>query len=328
VATGPAANPTVAATKTYGVFANTPAILYVNDDQNGASQALFESAIGNAGHFSFTHDVDTQGEPSASLLAGFDAVVWNTGQFQNNTISTTTQTALVSYLNSGGKLFLTSHGLLNNHGTGTNFILNYLRVAGFQQDEQALTCAGVPGDPIGDGLAFSLSGPFPDFADVITPNTGGVVWLTGHAGNVAVHYDSGTFQTVFMTPALELAPVADRELIMERVLTWFFGTATGVEPSLGAGSGGLRLAQNAPNPFTGTTSIGFALPSKGRVSLEIFDVSGRRVVQLVDRVLPGGSHTIAWDGRDAAGARVASGVYLCRLKAGGESVSKEMVLRK
>jgi hypothetical protein len=329
VDTAPAGNEATGQTESYGVFANTPAILYVNDDQGGASQGLFESAITSAGHFSLTHDVDTQGEPSATLISGFDAVVWNTGQQQSNTISTTAQAALVSYLNSGGNLFVTSHGLLNNYGTAPTFIKDYLRVLSYQQDEQALTCTGVAGDPIGDGLSFSVTGgAFPDFADVITPNTGGVVWLLGQFGNVAVHYDSGTFKTVFMTPALELAPGASRDLIVDRVLEWFFGTPTGVTLETGAEPARLSLAQNAPNPFGGATSVRFAVPSEGPVKLEVFDVSGRRVTHLVDRVLQAGAHTVTWDGRDAAGLRVASGVYLYRLTAGGESAAKEMVLRK
>jgi hypothetical protein len=328
VDTGPATNMAAAKTETYRVFANTAAILYVNDDNNGSSQAMFESAITNAGHFYLTHDVDTQGEPSAELVAGFDAVVWNTGQSQANTISTTAQAALVSYLNGGGNVFVTSHGLLNQFGSSPTFIRNYLRVLSYQQDWQALSCTGVAGDPIGDGLSFSLSGPFPDFADLITPNTGGVIWLVGQFGDVAVHYDSGTFKTVFMTPALELAPSADRDLVVDRVLEWFFGTPTGVTLEPGAVPGVLSLAQNSPNPFAGATTLRFAVPAEGAVRLEVFDVAGRRVARLVDAVLPAGGHAVTWDGRDAAGSRVASGVYLYRLHAGGQSTSREMVLRK
>ena len=324
----PAANPTLINAQSYSLFANTPAILYVNDDNGGASQAQFEDAITNAGHFFFTHDVDTQGDPTLAFMSGFDAVVWNTGQLQAATIGLPMQADLVSYLDGGGNLFLTSHGLLNNFGTGPTFIRDYLRVLSFSQDQQALVCTGVPADPIGDGLSFTLGGPFPDFADVITPNTGGVVWLVGHAGDVALHYDAGTFKTVFMTPALELVPDGDQDLVMARVLTWFFPNATDVTTGPAAEPIRLALRQNAPNPFTGETSVRFAVPELGPVSLEIFDVAGRRVARLVDRTLPAGSHTVTWDGRDAGGARVASGVYLYRLTAAGESLSKEMVLRK
>jgi len=332
VETVPVTNPSNGVTESYSVFANTPAILYVNDDQGGASQPLYESAIADAGHFSFTHDVDTEGEPSQALLMGFDAVIWNTGQSQNNTISIEAMNALVAYLDAGGKMFLTSHGILNNYGTAPAFISNYLRVSAYQQDEQALNCTGVASDPIGDGLSFSVTGgPFPDFADNITANTGGVIWLLGQFGDVAVHYESppgpSQFQTVFMTPALELAPQASRDLIVARVLDWFFPISTDADAVV-AEAGRLALQQNAPNPFGATTSVRFAIPSEGPVSLDVYDIGGRRVVRLVDRVLPAGSHSVTWDGRDTGGARVASGVYLYRVTAGGQSVAKEMVLRK
>jgi hypothetical protein len=327
VETAPASNLALAKTETYRVFANTEAILYVNDDKGGASQPQFEDAIANAGHFFITHDVDTEGTPDVGYMAGFDAILWNTGQLQYDTIELDEQDDLVTYLDGGGKLFVSSHGLLNANGTFPTFIRNYLRVLTMSQDWQALNCTGVADDPIGDGLSFSLSGPFLDFADVITPNTGGVIWLVGHAGDVAVHYDSGTFQTVFMTPAMELVPDGTQDVIIDRVLEWFFPGTTGVTPGAGAEPLRLALLQNAPNPFTGATSLRFAVPRDGRASLEVFNVAGRRVAQLLDRDLPAGHHTATWDGRDASGRRVASGVYLYRLTTGGESLTKEMVLR-
>ena len=325
---GPATNLSVAKVTSYRVFANTPAILYVNDDNGGASQPAYEAAIADAGHFFVTHDVDAEGDPTLGLMAGFDAVIWNTGQLQYNTIALATQANLVSYLDGGGKLFLSSQGILNSFGTAPNFIRNYLRVLTMLQDRQALACTGTPGDPIGDGLAFTTSGPFLDFADVLTPNTGGVVWLTGHLGDVALHYDSGTFQTVFMTPAFELVPAAEQETIMSRVLGWFFPSTTDVKPAAGAEPIQLALGQNAPNPFNGETSLHFAIPVSGPVSLEVFNVAGRRVAQLVNRTLPAGVHTVTWNGRDTKGSRVASGVYLYRLTAGGKSLTKDMVLMK
>jgi len=70
-----------------------------------------------------------------------------------------------------------------------------------------------------------------------------------------------------------------------------------------------RLLGNAPNPFNPQTEIRFSLPSTSRVSLELFDVRGRRVRRLLDATLPGGVHPVTWDGRDGRGASVASGVY-------------------
>jgi hypothetical protein len=88
----------------------------------------------------------------------------------------------------------------------------------------------------------------------------------------------------------------------------------------------LRLEQNRPNPFNPETSIHFNLPREARVVLDIFDVQGRRVVRLLDRVFPAGSWDASWDGRDASGREVPSGVYLDRMQAAGVSVSRRMVV--
>ncbi|MCU0606783.1 MAG: T9SS type A sorting domain-containing protein [Candidatus Edwardsbacteria bacterium] len=69
-----------------------------------------------------------------------------------------------------------------------------------------------------------------------------------------------------------------------------------------------------PNPAHGQASIGYQLPLPGRVSLGVYDVMGRRVMILYDGDRPSGRFTANWDGRDADGRRVASGVYLYRVE--------------
>ncbi|MCU0638775.1 MAG: Ig-like domain-containing protein [Candidatus Krumholzibacteria bacterium] len=90
----------------------------------------------------------------------------------------------------------------------------------------------------------------------------------------------------------------------------------------------LSLAQNRPNPFNPSTEISFSLPRGGHAAVEIFDVNGRRVAVLCDRVFGQGSHTVVWDGRGADGAAMSSGVYFYRLTAGRERISRKMVLLK
>jgi parallel beta-helix repeat protein len=100
-------------------------------------------------------------------------------------------------------------------------------------------------------------------------------------------------------------------------------TATDVEKTQPAAN---RLHQSYPNPFNPTTKIAFDLKTAGPVSLKVFDVSGRLVRVLVDRNLTSGRHEIIWDGKDEAGAKVASGAYFCRMSAGSFTESKKLVL--
>jgi hypothetical protein len=88
----------------------------------------------------------------------------------------------------------------------------------------------------------------------------------------------------------------------------------------------LALHQNHPNPFNPVTTIGYSLPSASHVTLEIYDVSGRRIARLVNETQKGGAHTIEWGGLDEQGNPACSGIYIYRLKAGKEVISHKMVL--
>jgi hypothetical protein len=80
-----------------------------------------------------------------------------------------------------------------------------------------------------------------------------------------------------------------------------------------------------PNPFARATRIGFALPREQEVSLEIFDVAGRRVRTLASGLLAEGTHTFAWDGRDERGRPLPAGSYFCRLRVGDRVESARIV---
>jgi len=62
------------------------------------------------------------------------------------------------------------------------------------------------------------------------------------------------------------------------------------------------------------------------MTLKIYDVAGRLVKTLIDGVEQPGRRLIEWNGRDAAGSRVASGVYFCRMTAPGYTRTQKMVL--
>jgi hypothetical protein len=86
------------------------------------------------------------------------------------------------------------------------------------------------------------------------------------------------------------------------------------------------LLQNYPNPFNASTEICYQLPVNDHVSLKIFNTLGQEVRTLVDANQSAGGYGASWDGRDAGGKDVASGLYFCRLKAGDRSKTIKMVL--
>lgn len=104
--------------------------------------------------------------------------------------------------------------------------------------------------------------------------------------------------------------------------TWF-GPAQ--LPALTAGSPALRLGQNRPNPFRAETRIAFSTPEETRVRLRVFDLEGREVATLLDRVLSAGDHEATWDGRDAQGRSAPPGIYFYRLENGTETLNRRLL---
>lgn len=81
-----------------------------------------------------------------------------------------------------------------------------------------------------------------------------------------------------------------------------------------------------PNPFARETTLGFTLPERARVLIEVFDPLGRRVRRLVNEEFGGGRHAIAWNGADADGRALAPGSYIARMTAGGTVFTRRLVL--
>ena len=90
--------------------------------------------------------------------------------------------------------------------------------------------------------------------------------------------------------------------------------------------------QNYPNPFNESTNMRFELPERSRVTLTIYDVSGREVANLVDREIEAGYHMESWTGRNQNGQPLSAGVYFVRMSArsvtgtGGLRADRRVVL--
>ena len=81
------------------------------------------------------------------------------------------------------------------------------------------------------------------------------------------------------------------------------------------------LADNYPNPFNPSTTIGYVLPAEAEVRLEVFNIAGQRVRVLLDTHQPAGHYTVEWDSRNAQRQAVASGMYFYRLQASTDAAT-------
>jgi hypothetical protein len=117
----------------------------------------------------------------------------------------------------------------------------------------------------------------------------------------------------------------------------FFGTA----PDLGAFESNyvtsideyivpfaFSLSQNYPNPFNSQTQIAFYLPESDKVTLTLYNILGQELIKLIDnQVLTSGENIVTWNGTDAAGRSLTSGVYFYRIELkNGIMETKKMVL--
>jgi flagellar hook assembly protein FlgD len=85
--------------------------------------------------------------------------------------------------------------------------------------------------------------------------------------------------------------------------------------------------QSYPNPLNPMTTVEYGVPDPGaRVTVRIFDVSGRLLRTLVDARQTAGVHQVSWDGRAEDGNRVASGVYPYEVVVGDWRITKKLVV--
>ncbi len=167
----------------------------------------------------------------------------------------------------------------------------------------------------------------------LVPGTGTIarLWLTvtGNTPDTTITIDSTTFLSLLSTSLTLTSVDANRQ-----ITPIFRAGSVAVQGSTGVNDGQDRLpetfalAQNYPNPFNPTTEIEFALPSPGVVHLDIYNVMGQRVRELVGGYLPAGRHRLTFDSRSEDGHPLSSGVYFYRLIAGANTETRKMLLVK
>ncbi|MCF7802570.1 MAG: fibronectin type III domain-containing protein [Candidatus Marinimicrobia bacterium] len=89
----------------------------------------------------------------------------------------------------------------------------------------------------------------------------------------------------------------------------------------------ITLSQNFPNPFNGQTTIAYVIPQsleKSQVTIQIFNIMGQKVKTLVNTQKAPGRYQVVWNGANQNGNRVASGVYLYRLRINDQQITRKL----
>ena len=132
-----------------------------------------------------------------------------------------------------------------------------------------------------------------------------------------LEYVMGIFNFSFGTYKLQIRDLAD------------LGPMVGIDDDVQVNPYEYVLHENFPNPFNPETQIRFSVGGQENVKLIIYDIMGRQVRTLVNgESFHPGFHVVNWDGLDNAGHKVASGMYIYRIKAGDFIADKKMLLVK
>ena len=99
--------------------------------------------------------------------------------------------------------------------------------------------------------------------------------------------------------------------------------AVGIEQKDNLSSKNFVLNKNFPNPFRGKTVISYQLPVISKVSLKVYDLTGRLVITLVDEEKEAGYYTVKWSGREK---NLTSGIYFLRMSAAGFTKTRKIIL--
>jgi hypothetical protein len=284
-------------------------------------------------------------------------MIWYTGDHKTNLFTQAQVESLMSFLDHGGGLFLTSQDAAevlsgSSDPWDTLFLKNYLHCS-YDGNSTRQLVAGISGDEVGDTL-WIYPGSTPGAAnqtskDILIPNSLADTVLVyadndfGPTDSVAGLKYQGSYKLVFFGFGFEAINgsgdyfhghyLSKPELVMQRVMNWLKGISDVPEGGDEAVSlpKTFELDQNYPNPFNPTTTIQFKVQgSKFKVpchtTLKIYNILGETVKTLVNEFKNEGSYTVVWDGKDEKGEEVSSGIYFYQLKVGEYTEAKKMLL--
>jgi photosystem II stability/assembly factor-like uncharacterized protein len=223
-------SPTVTASGTVKTIAvSVDTLLVDNDDNNPDVQGIYKTALTTAGLTYSVWDLKADAALPTNYVKAFKSVYWFTGNSYPGPILPYEAT-LKSFLDGGGRLFVSGQDLLDQAAGTTTFVHDYLHVTWdgteTQNDKPTANVHGVAGSPVTNGIGtvpldHSVLGAA--FEDRVTPNGGALVAFTDDTAQANGLSFSGTYKVVFLAFPLESYGTAVQKADLITRVSTFFG---------------------------------------------------------------------------------------------------------
>ncbi|NQV41778.1 MAG: M6 family metalloprotease domain-containing protein [Candidatus Marinimicrobia bacterium] len=287
-------------------------------------------------------DVALDGLPTEEWLLGRPNVIYFTGS-AGLPLTVPVINLLSSYQDGGGRLLLTGQDLTDGDEVQAAFLNEYCAVDFVE--EQTVNPRYLFGNP--DHGIMTAADQYrintiygannqtsPDVVERLSHGTKLFQYprLDDQAAGVTTIQNG--YKTIFLAFGFEaIAGLEDegpevRADLIQRFLEWFKLDYVGIDSENILKDMTPGISHFYPNPFNPTVNIGYVLPERVELTLTVYDIAGREVTQLLSGDQSAGSHEIQWNGVDASGLSVSTGVYFCRLEVGEISHTIKMVYLK
>jgi hypothetical protein len=337
------------------LFADDMGYDVISGNDTSSAGKLYEEVLDSIGIEYETWSIaEHRGIDASITLYGWDAIIWGGGMPLFTLPSALDSTAevlddpIVQYLDNGGCFFFSAYRYFSyNFGETTietfspgYWMYDYMGVLVGKKDIGLDTIfAGIESDPVSGHWAttpFVIKEWFhnqnndgADAGDITGANTIFTGLSTTEASGVKFNNSTNGSKVVFLPWPFEAATVASDVLpnginLMAQVLNWFGITGIGETEARYV----FNLSQSSPNPFAKETNIMYQIPTKSRVSLKIYDITGRFIKTLVNGDRESGSYTVRWDGTNENGIYVPNGIYFYKLQAQKKSAIGKLILMR
>ncbi|HYW68408.1 MAG TPA: C1 family peptidase, partial [bacterium] len=223
-----AADGRYATSDTFDVVLGPTPILLVDDDAGEGTEAYFKSSLNNNGYIYQNWDEQLQGPVGLSELERYTVVVWDCGW--GGKPGDANRAALSTFLDGGGRLLISGEdigwGLVDDgNASSQQWYEDYLHADYLLDDSGYRDVTGVSGDPIGDGLSFSLNGVDSamnqEYPSEVDPRSGAsAVFRYDGNGEGVIRYSTGHREVYFAFGFEGITGSAMRDTVMRRSVEW------------------------------------------------------------------------------------------------------------